>query len=545
MSTIDDLIKVVVLVRPKEPIPTDIQPFTYLTREDFLSRHGASQDDLDAIAAFGTHRRLAVTVVDGLRRLVVMEAPYDYMRDAFGDVLSQVPPDLEGIIDAIIGLPPPDGPLPDPSTWTDAGNGHGLAVTRRQLGTPAALEQFYHFPDGDGAGECIAIVEMQGGYRKQDIRPFFQTLGISPQIEDVLVQSAEHVGRNRQTTDNDMLLQFIDWMNGTAACNEGERSFFEVTMDVSMIGALAPKADIKVYFGYDTVRALMYIIEEALFVRDPQPSVISISWGFQENHLRVDQSDINAALYINELFLAAAHMGVTICCSAGDWGASNLSSDGWRGTGCDVNFPASSPYVLACGGTTIVDDGSEVVWNADFPASFPDYPDPKTAPIGYWKHGATGGGYSKLFERPPWQSQVGNGGTEIDFMMRALPDVAAVADPHCGIRCTMAFDAGSGQLVPRTFPSGGTSAAAPMWAALVARLNQRLGRRVGCLNPILYAHVAGHPEILNDVTRGDNRFLGDTDVGFDARPGWDECTGLGTPNGEALLALLKSLLPAS
>ena len=99
-------------------------------------------------------------------------------------------------------------------------------------------------------------------------------------------------------------------------------------------------------------------------------------------------------------------------------------------------------------------------------------------------------------------------------------------------------------MVGRTFPTGGTSAAAPMWAALVARLNQQLGRRVGCLNPILYAQAVAHPGILNDVTVGDNRFS-DGDVGFDAGPGWDACTGLGTPNGEALLALLKTLVPAS
>jgi kumamolisin len=272
----------------------------------------------------------------------------------------------------------------------------------------------------------------------------------------------------------------------------------------------------------------MYMIDEALFVREPRPSVISISWGFQERQILDDQSDIAAARQIDELFLSAAHMGVTICCSAGDWGASNQVTDGFRGTGCDVQFPASSPYVLACGGTAIVEDGTEVVWNADFPTPSADVREE------WCKHGATGGGYSKLFERPPWQLQLGDSGEGVEAAQRAIPDVAAVADPQCGIRCMM---------VGKTFPSGGTSAAAPMWAALVARLNQQLGRRVGCLNPILYAHAAASG-ILTDVTVGDNRFS-DGDVGFAAGPGWDACTGLGTPNGEALLALLKTLAPAS
>lgn len=325
-----------------------------------------------------------------------------------------------------------------------------------------------------------------------------------------------------------MLDQFIDWMNGKGYCDENVRQFFEVTMDVSMIGALAPKAQIEVYFGYDDLRALMYLIDEALFVREPRPSVISISWGFQERQILDDQSDIAAARQIDELFLSAAHMGVTICCSAGDWGASNQVTDGFRGTGYDVQFPASSPYVLACGGTAIVEDGTEVVWNADFPTPSADVREE------WCKHGATGGGYSKLFERPPWQLQLGDSGEGVEAAQRAIPDVAAVADPQCGIRCMM---------VGKTFPSGGTSAAAPMWAALVARLNQQLGSRVGCLNPILYAHAAASG-ILNDVTVGDNRFS-DGDVGFAAGPGWDACTGLGTPNGEALLALLKTLAPAS
>jgi kumamolisin len=541
----DDSIVVTVIVRPSEPIPTEIEPFSHVSREAFLSRHGPRPTDLDAVARFAGQHKLKATI-DRVRRTVVLVGSIGDMEAAFNVKMAMyavpggthrgyagcasVPKDLAGIVVAVIGLHTGSTP-PGTSTSSDDANGHGPKITRRRLDTAAALEKFYRFPAGDGTGQCIAIVEMAGGYRRQDVQAYFKSLGISPQVEDVLVHSAQHVGENRQLSPEyeAMLVAFVEWMNGKGPCNENLRPFFEVTMDVSMVGALAPGAQIRVYFGYDNVRALMYLIEEALFVANPQPSVISISWGFQERQILDDDSDIAAAHLIDELFLSAAQMGVTICCSAGDWGASNQVTDGFPGTGYDVNFPASSPYVLACGGTAIADDGTEVAWNADFPTN-------AAAVDNKWgKHGATGGGSSKVFKRPPWQRQLRVSGKGVDPARRALPDVAAVADPQCGIRCMMAG---------KEFPTGGTSAGAPMWAALVARLNQQLGRRVGCLNPILYAHAAGHSGILKDVTVGDNRFS-KHDVGFDAGSGWDACTGLGTPNGEALLALLKTLAPAT
>jgi kumamolisin len=552
----DAPIAVTVLVRPKAPMPDPV-PFQYVDRDTFLRLYGPHLDELWRVQQFAMHHGMG-QVIDVRRRLVTLTGSIGQMEQAFGVTMAMysvdggvqrgyegvpsVPSEIADIVVAVIGLHS-DAATGTPVRSSDAGNGHGLPITRQQLESPADLRAFYRFPDGDGDGQTVAIIEMGGGYRRQDVDPYFASLGISPQIKDVLVRSAEHVGVNVQILQSEehMLAGFIDWMEGKGSCNEDQRQYFEVTMDVSMIGALVPKANINVYFGYDSVRALMYLLDEALFETQPPPSVISISWSFQERQLLADPSDVAAAHHVSELLLAAAHMGVTVCCSAGDWGASNYVHDGWPGDpGPDVNFPASSPYALACGGTTIADDGTEVVWNSDFP----EFPDPTKVPSGWCKHGATGGGYSRLFARPSWQSRLGDAGAGLDAGRRALPDVAAVADPRCGIRCMMVFDDGSGQLVQRTFATGGTSAAAPIWAALVARLNQRLGQRVGCLNPILYAHAPDHPDILNDVTRGDNRFNAG-DVGFDAGSDWDACTGLGTPNGEALLALLKSLLPAS
>jgi kumamolisin len=165
--------------------------------------------------------------------------------------------------------------------------------------------------------------------------------------------------------------------------------------------------------------------------------------------------------------------------------------------------------VLACGGTTLQADpesgtiSAETVWNSGASG------------------GATGGGVSDTFPLPDWQSTAGvpDGG-------RGVPDVAAVADPATGYRV----------LVDGTSAVyGGTSAVAPLWAALIARLAQATGTRFGLLNAQLYQGVSpGAPvDGFRDITEGSNG-------AYSAGPGWDPCTGLGSPDGAALLARLQS-----
>lgn len=529
-------IDIIVIVRPRQPISEDLQPFHYLTREEFLARHGAGREDVEAVVAFLKAHRLEPTL-DEKRRSVLVSGAIGDIERAFQITMSMyrtlggshrgyagqatVPAHLGEIIVAVLGLH--TGRLSTGrSTSAGAANGHGPKVTPRALGTPTALREQYDFPDGDGAGQTIGLVELGGGYRKQDVDAYFASLDVSPSYRDVLIGSGRQAGFNHQVEDR-FLVAFADWMNSKGPYMRYAKAYFEVTMDLSLIGALVPAAELQVYFAYDSTLAFMHLIEHALFVADPQPSVLSVSWGYQERELLNDSSDVATAHQINALFLSAAHMGVTLCCSGGDWGASNQVEDGFPGTGYDVGFPASSPWALACGGTTVADDGTEVVWNSDFP------PPSAQVPKRSLKHGATGGGYSRLFRRPAWQRPLVHDGRGIDGNGRGVPDVAAVADPHCGIRC---------QLAGTTFPTGGTSAAAPTWAALVALLNQNLGTRVGCINPILYAHRSGNPAAFNDILIGDNRFTSD-DVGFDGGPGWNPCTGLGSPNGKALLDMLK------
>ena len=197
-------------------------------------------------------------------------------------------------------------------------------------------------------------------------------------------------------------------------------------------------------------------------------------------------------------------MGITVCVASGD----NGSSDGVNDGANHVDFPASSPHVLACGGTNLQGSGStitsETVWN--------------DGPQG--GGGATGGGVSAVFPVPAWQNSLQatqTSGGAAALTMRGVPDVCGDADPASGY--TVRID-GSDTVI------GGTSAVAPLWAGLIALINAGRGSSVGFINPTLYAN----PGALNDITTGNNG-------AFQASPGWDACTGLGSPRGGAVAAL--------
>jgi kumamolisin len=192
---------------------------------------------------------------------------------------------------------------------------------------------------------------------------------------------------------------------------------------------------------------------------------------------------------------------VTITVASGDDG----STDGVTGGGNNVDFPASSPHVLACGGTKLVASGStitsETAWN-ELSAN----------------EGATGGGVSTLFALPTWQASSKVPAPTTSSGGRGVPDVAGDADPATGY--TVRVDGATSTI-------GGTSAVAPLWAGLIALANAAHGQDAGFVNPTLY----GDPKALRDITSGNNG-------AFTAGQGWDPCTGLGSPNGAAVIAAL-------
>jgi kumamolisin len=282
-------------------------------------------------------------------------------------------------------------------------------------------------------------------------------------------------------------------------------------LDIEVAGALAPGAEIVVYFAPNTDAGFLDAVSTAAHA-DPTPAAISISWGQSE-----DQWTAQARTAFDEALQDAAALGVTTTAAAGDDGSGDRVGDGRA----HVDFPASSPHALACGGTRLEADAatgqvrSEVVWNNGAGG------------------GATGGGVSAVFPLPSWQAGVGvpsgeagadAGGSANGPGGRGVPDVSAVADPQTGYRIRVD---GTDLVI------GGTSAVSPLWAALVARIVQSTGRPLGLVQPRLYDSLrAGQVGPgFRDITTGDNG-------AYTASSGWDACTGLGVPRGTALLAAL-------
>jgi len=345
------------------------------------------------------------------------------------------------------------------------------------------VARLYNFPTSvDGSGQCIAIIALGGGYKIEDLQAYFQQLGISmPQVTAVPVDG----GRNSPDSGPN-----------------------QVVFDIEVVGAIAPGAHIVVYFASNSDRGYLDAINAATSDTINKPSVILCNWGAPESNWTND-----AMQAINQALQEAAERGITVCCAVGDQGSGGGLNDGKA----HVVFPASSPYVLSCGGTRLEATNnqviSEVVWN-------------KLTRNG----GATGGGVSDVFSLPSWQANAQVPPSINDqHAGRGVPDVAGNADPETGY---MAYFDGQNAVV------GGTTAAAGLWAGLIALINQQRGRPLGYLNPILYQNYQQlvQKSALRDVISGSNG-------AYTAGTGWDACTGLGTPDGARLLAALTEELP--
>jgi kumamolisin len=267
-----------------------------------------------------------------------------------------------------------------------------------------------------------------------------------------------------------------------------------------------------VYFAAGaTDRDFLDAISQAVHDRVNNPGVISISWGGPES-----SATASFQTAFDEVLQSAAALGITVTVASGDSGAADEGPNEWDGA-AHVDFPASSPNALACGATNIqIANGKitrESVWNQQSADTQGD------------SFGSSGGGISTVFPMPAYQEKANlPKNVSTGKSGRGVPDVSGDGDPASGYLVRV-----DGQ----EFPIGGTSAVAPLWAGLIALLNQKLGHRVGFINPILYAN----PAALRDITIGSNR-VGDAKLGYDAAPGWDACTGLGSPDGMKLLALL-------
>ena len=506
-------LEVTLKIARKAPLPAiDSRPALTLTAAEVGTKYGASDDAIKRVSDTFTDLGLTLLASDAATRTVKLGGPVHLMEQAFQVKLMQfdgirgpyrgrigalhVPATLEDDIVGVFGLDNRRAVRrrPDGCHKRHAIDHTASAAGKRPWFFPAELATAYDFPDGDGSGQTIGLLEFGGGFFADDLAAFGKAAGLAslPTVVPISV--------DRMPT------------------NTNDEATGEVMLDVEVLAGLCPKATIPVWFSQFTEKGWVDALDAAM--HDPQykPQVLSISWGYAED---VSVWTASAVTQVNEALQEAALMGITICVAAGDDGSSDGINDGHA----HVDFPCASPFVLAVGGTLLRTGAkrSERAWKDG---------DGLRADNG----GSTGGGISSRIARPAWQSGLDiapvNPGQAAG---RIVPDVAANASANTGYFVV----AGGQQEI-----SGGTSAAAPLWAGLIARMNQQLaasGKRVGYLTPLLYggANPPGK-QGCNDIHAGDNvtAHVG----GFKSTPGFDAVTGWGSPKGKDLLAALTKLL---
>jgi kumamolisin len=517
---------------------SDLGSRQYVSREMMAAERGASPDDIAKIEAFAQEHHLTVVEVSIPRRTIKLAGSIADLEEAFQPNLKEwkigartvrgrtgpitVPSDLANIVVAVLGFD--NRPAVKPHVCFRDGkpkavrnvrtNGNGRGTSTNGKGRvirprnapdgsfkPTEVAQLYNFPAGvTGAGQCIAIIELNDtdshghptgtGFSATDLKAYFQAMGVpAPNVVAVGVDG----GANKPGPD---------------ANADGE-----VMLDIEVAGAVAPGANIAVYFAPNTDQGFIDALTTAVHDSVRKPSVVSISWGAQEEAWT--QQSLTA---FDQALQDAAAMGVTVTCAAGDDGSSDIRDASQRDGKPHVDFPAASPFALACGGTKLLGTGtsisSEVVWNEG--------------------DSGTGGGVSNHFARPAYQAHASIPKSPKGKTGRGVPDIAGDADPQTGYQVRLV--GGQNAVI------GGTSAVAPLWAGLVALLNQKLtsvGKPpVGFCNPFLYTSLSQSAAALHDITQGTNDIEG---LGkYKAKKGWDPCTGLGTPDGAKLLAALTA-----
>lgn len=432
------------------------------------------------ITAFAEANGLVVRELDTMRRRIVVEGSVGRLAEIFGADLRMYADDRRRFRAraGLLHIPREIAP------WTRAVLGFDerrqVLAPQSPAGSDAAgglwpteVAALYGLPGGlDLTGQCVGIIALGGGYKRSDVD---QALAAMQQPGPEIVD------------------QSVD--GTTNSFGGGHPADQEIALDLQILAALLPGARVVVYFADNTTQSLANAVHQAVLDNVHRPQVLSISWGSAEMFWTEDaRHAVQAAL------ADAVRLRVSVVAAAGDELATGGIDDGRP----HVFFPASSPYVLGCGGTAITAKDAaietEVVWNETF--------------------SGTGGGISDVFPVPDYQTGIalppavnGGGGG------RGVPDVAAAAGRRPGYRIIV-----NGQ----TMVKDGTSAAAPLWAAIIAMANAQRGAPIGLVHPLLYAQ----PNLLRPILKGDNRVRG---IGYDAGPGWSACTGLGVPVGRLVV----------
>jgi kumamolisin len=477
------LIEISVVLKRRQALNLSDHLNSKLNYSTFAKQYGADPADVDKIRKFAKENNLQVLERgdETNRRTVTLAGTAASMEKAFGVELHdyehpngsyrgrtgtiQIPSECASCIEGVFGLDDRLAAHPHFRIRSTTGQAFGTRISNTSY-TPIQVAQLYDFPltTATGSGQTIALIELGGGYRPADITDYFKTLGISaPTVKSVSVDHGKNRPSNPQGADG------------------------EVMLDIEVAGGVAHEASIVVYFAPNTSRGFQDALSTAIHDQVHRPSVVSISWGGPESSWTQQSMDS-----FDSVAQEAAALGITITVASGD----NGSSDGVNDGNNHVDFPASCPHVLACGGTSLLGANGtiqqETVWNDGA------------------QGGAGGGGYSSYFARPAWQAAV------VTQTNRGLPDVSGDADPDTGYNVLV-----DGQQMV----IGGTSAVAPLWAGLIALMNQSLKTQLGFVNPKLYS--INQSDGFHDITVGNNG-------AYPARPGWDAATGLGSPAANLL-----------
>jgi kumamolisin len=463
-----------------------------LSYTDFCDRFGSSDSDIALVTDFAntagfiiedTHSPSATVKLSGTVSQInaafeislhtVKLADKSYMSYS-GSI--QIPVILQGVVEHVLGL--------DTSIrFNRIKNSISQAAT---VLTPIQVAAAYNFPNNNGYGQCIGILEWGGGYTTQNLTSSFTPLGLAnPTTVDILTDGATN--------------------NPSDVGDSGE-----VMLDIFVAGAVCPNSLFAMYFGggngnpsqlnwYNNFNAAIHDTVN-------NPCVLSISWGAGE----VSYWPPSNLPIFDALFSQSVALGITMLASSGDYGST------WSSSSPEVLYPASSVYITACGGTTLQLSGSS-----------------RSSETGWT---GSGGGLSVRESLQSWQSGLsyttygypsGPTGSPASLTVRGVPDIAGNADPASGY--SFYYSASN------TFISGvgGTSAVCPLMAGLIARLVQLSGTRIGYANPFFYAN----PAAFYDVTSGENAAYVN---GYTCTTGWDAVTGLGVPIGTSLYKILNT-----
>ena len=472
-----------------------------LGHEEFKDQFGGSAADMSAVKDWAVSKGLTIENAYRSSATVIVNGTAGIINSLFNITMKQgedeigvyqtysgnltIPQELEGIVEFVIGL---DESQRIQSHYIQLDNQSVYPNTVQSV-TPPNVANMYNWPYHNGDGQCVAIAEFGGGYTTQNLTSTFGAIGLSnPTVVDVSV------------------------LGGTNSPDDGSGASVEVMLDIYLVGGIVPKAKIAMYFCPNSTTYFPTVIDAVANDYQNSPNTLSISWGAGE-----DGFEITGARGPFESSAAAALVkGLNIFASSGDYGASIYSS----GSPIDVNYPAVSTYVISCGGTQIDTDGisvinSEVVWNQG----------------GY----AGGGGLSIYASLPSYQTGLfykPTNSTSTALTMRGHPDISGNASPYSGYIFYANYGTGGLQT---WYQTGGTSATAPMYAALFARIYQLTGKKFTNLHSFLYSNTG----IFNDVTVGNNKITNNP-YGYAATVGWDMASGLGSIIGKKLYKLVNT-----